>query len=61
MLTSKNSGFLLEFWALNGLGRSGRPVGIISTYFRQKRSGGFRAMTKNPPKFTTINTTTIKV
>ena len=34
----------MEFWTLDGLERSGRPVGIISTYFRQKRSGGFRAM-----------------
>ena len=37
----------MEFWTLDGLERSGRPVGIISTYFRQKRSGGFRVMTKN--------------
>ena len=51
----------MEFWTLDGLERSGRRVGIISTYFRQKRSGGFRAMTKNPPEFTTINTTTIKL
>ena len=36
----------MEFWTLDGLERSGRPVGIISTYFRQKRSGGFRVMTK---------------
>ena len=61
MLPLNNFYFLRFFWTLDGLERSGRPVGIISTYFRQKRSGGFRAMTKNPPKFTTINTTTIKV
>ena len=42
-----NLDFLSFFWTLDGLERSGRPVGIISTYFRQKRSGGFRAMTKN--------------
>ena len=41
--------------------RSGRPVGTISTYFRQNSLSGFRAMTKNPPKFTTINTTTMIV
>ena len=35
----------MEFWTLDGLERSRRPVGIISTYFRQKRSGGFRVMT----------------
>ena len=57
-MTSKNSGFPLEFWALNGLGRSGRPVGIISTYFRQNPSGGFRAMTKKPKKLTTKKVTT---
>ena len=38
----------MEFWTLDGLERSGRPVGIISTYFRRKRSGGFRVMTKKP-------------
>ena len=57
----KNSGFLMEFWTLDGLERSGRPVGIISTYFRQKRSGGFRVMTKKPIIFTTIKFTSIKV
>ena len=56
----KNSGFLMEFWTLDGLERSGRPVGIISTYFRQKRSGGFRAMTKKPKKLTSIKLTSIK-
>ena len=57
----KNSGFLMEFWTLDGLERSGRPVGIISTYFRQKRSGGFRVMNKKPIIFTTIKFTSIKV
>ena len=57
----KNSGFLMEFWTLDGLERSGRPVGIISTYFRQKRSGGFRVMTKKLIIFTTIKFTSIKV
>ena len=57
----KNSGFLMEFWTLDGLERSGRPVGIISTYFRQKRSGGFRVMIKKPIIFTTIKFTSIKV
>ena len=36
----------MEFWTLDGLERSGRPVGIVSTYVRQKRSGGFGVMTK---------------
>ena len=57
----KNRGFLIEFWTLDGLERSGRPVGIISTYFRQQRSGGFRVMTKKPIIFTTIKFTSIKV
>ena len=51
----------MEFWTLDGLERSGRPVGIISTYFRQKRSGGFRVMTKTPIIFTTIKFTSIEV
>ena len=33
--------------SLEGLKSSGRLVGRISTYFRQKRFGGFRAMIKN--------------
>ena len=43
------------------LGRSGRPVGRISTNFRQNRTGGFRVMTKKPIIFTTIKFTSIKV
>ena len=39
-----------QIWSLEGLGRSGRPVGRISTNFRQKRSGGFQVMTKKPKK-----------
>ena len=61
MFGFKTSGFLMEFWTLDGLERSGRPVGIISTYFHQKRSGGFRAMTKKQIIFTTIKLTSIKV
>ena len=57
----KNSGFLMDFLTLDGLERSGRPVGIISTYFRQNPTGGFRAMTKNTPNCTTIKCTSIKV
>ena len=49
----KKLDFLRFFWTLDDLERSGRPVGIISTYFRQNSSRGFRAMTKNPPKLTT--------
>ena len=61
ILRLKNLDFLRFLWTLDGLERSGRPVGTISTNFRQKRSSGFRAMTKNLPKFTTINTLSIKV
>ena len=46
--------FSLKFCALNGLESSGRPVGIVSAYFHQNPSGGFRAMTKNHPKLTSI-------
>ena len=60
-LRLNNLDFLSFSEGLDSLERSGRPVGIISTYFRQNSLRGFRAMTKNPPKFTTINTTTIKV
>ena len=49
--------FLRFMLVLNGLKSSGRPVGTISTYFRQKRSGGFRAMTKKPKKLTSIKLT----
>ena len=54
----KKSGFLMEFWTLVGLERSGRPVGIISTHFRQNPLGGFRAMTKKPKMLTTKKVTT---
>ena len=47
--------------SLAGLKSSGRPIGTISTNFRQNPSGGFRAMTKKPSNFTTINTTTISM
>ena len=60
-IDSKHLVFLIFRVVLDGLESSGRPVGTISTNFRQNPSGGFRAMTQNPPKCTTINTTTIKV
>ena len=60
MLTVKNSVFLMCMLVLNGLEGSGRPVGRIPTYFRQNPSGGFRAMTKNPPKLTSIKLTSTK-
>ena len=41
-----------------GLESSGRLVGSISSKFRPKRSGGFRAMTKKPKKLTTKKLTT---
>jgi len=53
ILFLKNLVFLRFMLVLNGLKSSGRPVGTISTYFRQKRSGGFRAMTKKPKKLKT--------
>ena len=43
-----NLDFLSFLGVLDGLERSGRPVAIISTYFRQNSLRGFRAMTKNP-------------
>ena len=45
--------------ALEGLKSSGRPVGTISTNFRQIPSGGFRAMTQKPKMLTTKKATTI--
>ena len=57
---SKNYVLSLKFGVLEGFKSSGRPVGNISTYFRQKRSGGFRAMTKKPKKLTSIKLTSIK-
>ena len=36
----KNWGLLLEILVLVGLGRSGRLIGSISTYFHQKRMVG---------------------
>ena len=50
--------FLKFFKVLDGLESSGRPVGIVSAYFRQNPSGGFRAMTKNHLKVTTKKVTT---
>ena len=50
MISSKNYSFSLDFLVLEGCKSSGRPGGKISTNFRPKRSGGFRAMTKNPNK-----------
>ena len=46
----KTYSFSLDLLVLEGWKSSGRPVGKKSTNFRRKRSGGFRAMTKNPDK-----------
>ena len=53
--------FLSSRRSLEGLKSSGRLVGRISTYFRQKRFGGFRAMIKNAKKVTTKKATTINM
>ncbi len=46
--------FLKKFLeVLEVLERSGRLKGRVSTNFRQKRSGGLRAMTKKPKILTT--------
>ena len=42
----KNYGLLLEILVLVGLGRSGRLIGSISTYFRPDWSWWLEAMTK---------------
>ena len=42
---------LLFLKVLEGLGRSRRLKGIVSTNFRQKRSVGFQAMTKKTKKY----------
>ena len=56
----KNSVFLRFMLVLDGLESSGSPVGRISTKFREICSGGFRPMTKSPPKLTSIKLTSIK-
>ena len=43
------------------LERSGRLVGGISIYFTKSHASGDQVTTRKPSKFTTINTTTIKV
>ena len=47
---SYNYSFSLDLVVLEAWKSSGRPVGRFSTNFRQKRSGGVRAMTQNPDK-----------
>ena len=44
-VASETFGLPEVFWTLDDLERSGRPVGLISTYFHQNSSRGFRAMT----------------
>ena len=51
----------MEFWTLDGLERAGRPVGIMSTYFRQKRSGGFQVMIKNLYLLRLLNSRVLKI
>ena len=58
---SKKLVFLMFLQVLEVLERSGRLVGTISTKFRQKRSGGLRAMTQNPKKLTTKQVTSINM
>ena len=61
MSVLKKLDFLSSRRSLEGLKSSGRLVGRISTYFRQKRFGGFRAMIKNAKKLTTKKATTINM